>query len=60
MTKSVGSQAISNDYYVEVRSQKSNLEKKNLNEKAKTQQLMYVITTEEQHKIIKTAALWNC
>lgn len=60
MTKSVRSQAISNDYYVEVRSQKSNLEKKHLNEKAKTQQLMYVITTEEQHKIIKTAAFWNC
>lgn len=59
MTKTVSSQAISNDHYLEVFGQKSDLEQK-LNEKAKTQQLMYQITTEEQHKTIKPAASWNC
>lgn len=47
--KSVRSQTFSDDHYLEIIGWKSNLEQK-LHEKAKTQQSLYKVTTEEQHK----------
>lgn len=43
MRKTVGSQTIANNHYLEVFDQKSNLEQK-LNEKAKPQQLTHIIS----------------